>query len=583
MPSYTAVALALLTIYLSTFIYKFGRNYLQARKSGLPYLCVPWDQNHFIWMVASVPSRPYLKKHLPAWIWDRLALTIYSFEHTEKLKPYERYASPQGNGLSYVMVTTGLYEVSTRDPELAHEILRRPRDFVQHDLTKLFMQRFGNNVLSSDGDVWARQRKVVASTITERISRTVFNESILQAEGLLSEVVGNAGKSETTKLFDMMKKITINVLSGAGMGESVEWKDDKNSSPEPGFKMTYIQAVNVVIDAVTGPIILPQWFLDNYPTFLPGSKYLRTAGYAFEEFPIHTKALLEREKEKNSLEGKTRSNIMSQLLQASESETKSGERVLSDEEMIGNLFIFTAAGFDTTANTLSYALVLLARYPRWQEWIAQEIDTIVPEEMNAAEMEYTSIFPKATRTLAVMFETLRIFPPVIHMAKQTKTEQTITTSRGTFWFPADTTIYVNNIGLGLDPSVWRNLNLNADEISSEIDETVFRPSRWINEDGTLFQPPKGTFSPWSSGPRTCPGMKMAQVEFTSIFLILFRRHRIEAVALKKADETIESKIEVEERLEKSMEDSIAILTLQLQNVYNQKEGEGIMLAVVRRK
>ena len=578
MPSFATIALALLGIYLSSFIYKFGRNYLQARKSGLPYFCVPWDQNHFLWMIVSVPSRPFLKKHLPAWIWDRLALTIYSFEHTEKLKPYEKYAAPQGNELTYVMVTTGLYEVSTRDPELAYEILRRPRDFMQHDLTKLFMAKFGNNVLSSDGDVWARQRKVVASTITERISRTVFNESILQAEGLLGEVIGDSEKSETTKLFDMMKKITINVLSGAGMGESIDWKDEKNSSPEPGFKMTYIQGVNVVIEAVTGPIIIPQWILNNWPTFLPGAKYLRKAGCAFEEFPIHTKALLEKEKQKNSLEGKTRSNIMSQLLQASNSETKNGERMLSDEEMVGNLFIFTAAGFDTTANTLSYALVLLARYPKWQEWLADEIDSIIPEEMNAAEMDYTSIFPKATRTLAVMLETLRLFAPAIHMSKQTQTEQTITTSRGTFWFPAKATVYVNNIGLGLDPNAWRNLNLKAGETSSEIDETIFRPSRWINEDGTLFQPPKGTFSPWSSGPRTCPGMKMSQVEFTSIFLMLFRRHRIEAVASKG-----ESRNDVEARLERSMEDSIAILTLQMQNVYNQKEGEGIKIAVVKRK
>ena len=578
MPSFATIALALLGIYLSSFIYKFGRNYLQARKSGLPYFCVPWDQNHFLWMIVSVPSRPFLKKHLPAWIWDRLALTIYSFEHTEKLKPYEKYAAPQGNELTYVMVTTGLYEVSTRDPELAYEILRRPRDFMQHDLTKLFMAKFGNNVLSSDGDVWARQRKVVASTITERISRTVFNESILQAEGLLGEVIGDSEKSETTKLFDMMKKITINVLSGAGMGESIDWKDEKNSSPEPGFKMTYIQGVNVVIEAVTGPIIIPQWILNNWPTFLPGAKYLRKAGCAFEEFPIHTKALLEKEKQKNSLEGKTRSNIMSQLLQASNSETKNGERMLSDEEMVGNLFIFTAAGFDTTANTLSYALVLLARYPKWQEWLADEIDSIIPEEMNAAEMDYTSIFSKATRTLAVMLETLRLFAPAIHMSKQTQTEQTITTSRGTFWFPAKATVYVNNIGLGLDPNAWRNLNLKAGETSSEIDETIFRPSRWINEDGTLFQPPKGTFSPWSSGPRTCPGMKMSQVEFTSIFLMLFRRHRIEAVASKN-----ESRNDVEARLERSMEDSIAILTLQMQNVYNQKEGEGIKIAVVKRK
>ncbi|KAI5365151.1 Putative cytochrome P450 [Septoria linicola] len=600
MPSYTAFALVVVSLYLSTFAYNFIRNFLNARKSGLPYFCVPWDQNHFLWMILSVPLRPHLKKALPAYIWDRLALTVYSFEHTEKLKPYEKYAAPQGNDSTYVMVTSGLYEISTRDPELAFEILKRPRDFVQHSLTTLFMSKFGNNLLSSDGDTWARQRRVVAGTITERISKTVFNESIRQTEGMLAEMLRDGEtqchRAETGKLFDAMKKITINVLSGAGMGESIDWNNnEKNSKAEPGFRMTYIQAVNVVIDAVAGPIILPHWFLDNYPSFLPGHDFLRNVGYAMKEFPIHTNTLLQREKVRNEQGGaNTRNNIMSQLLYASESQTKSGERMLSHDEMIGNLFIFTAAGFDTTANTLAYALVLLCRYPEWQDWVCEEVDALLPAGGEERELEYTEIFPKMKRILAVMLETLRLFAPVIHMAKQTKTEQTIETTRGTVWFPKNATVYVNNIGLGLDKSVWRDLNRTraaTKERDSETaahddtgpDETFFRPSRWLNSDGTLFQPPRGTFSPWSLGSRVCPGQKMAQVEFSSIFLTLFRRCRIQAVAKRKPGGELENEREVETRLDNSMEDSIAILTLQMRNVYNQKEGEGIQVRLVRRE
>lgn len=33
------------------------------------------------------------------------------------------------------------------------EVLRRPRDFVQHHLTSMFMSRFGANLLTADGDV----------------------------------------------------------------------------------------------------------------------------------------------------------------------------------------------------------------------------------------------------------------------------------------------------------------------------------------------------------------------------------------------------------------------------------------------
>ncbi|PIA91796.1 hypothetical protein CB0940_09194 [Cercospora beticola] len=605
MPSYTAVAAILVGLYFSKYLYNFIRNTIYARKSGLPYFFVPWDQNSFFWMVASVPLQPYLSKLLPSWIWKRLALTIYSFEFQEKLEPYERFAKPQGNELSYVMVTPGLYEISTRDPEVAYEVLRRPRDFVQHHLTSMFMSRFGGNLLTADGDDWHRQRRVVAGTITERISKAVWQESVVQTESMIEEVFGGTGestvgkKAETKRMFDYMKKITINVLSGVGMGESIDWKNDKNAKPEPGHRMTYIQAVNAIINAVAGPIILPSWFLDNYPSFLPGHKFLRDVGQAVKEFPSYNKSLLEREKAQNAEAGQSRNNIMSQLLKASESETKNGARVLTEEEMSGNLFVFTAAGFDTTANTLSYALVLLCCHPEWQDWMFEELDSILPSADSTEELDYTSIFPKATRTLAIMFETLRIFSPLVHMAKQTVTEQTITTSRGTFWFPPNATVYVNNIGLHLAPDVWRNLNVHEEwnEHEDRRDEEHFRPSRWLNTNiaplsdsnsqPTFFQPPKGTFSPWSLGPRVCPGQKMAQVEFVSIFVTLFRRYRVEAVPEKKSDSgEWESKEEVRVRLERKMKDSESILTLQMRGIYGVKDEngkEGLALRLVRRR
>jgi len=66
---------------------------------------------------------------------------------------------------------------------------------------------------------------------------------------------------------------------------------------------------------------------------------------------------------------------------------------------------------------------------------------------------------------------------------------------------------------------------------------------------------------------------MAQVEFTAIFLTLFRRHRIEAVP-SKIDGREEAAEEVGARLDALMGDSISILTLQMQGIYDAGEGDG---------
>lgn len=588
MPSILAIVASLLTIYFTSLIYRFIVNLSKAKKSGFPYIIIPWNQNSFIWMIVSVPLRPWLNKTMPNWIRDRLSLTIYGVEFHEQLRPFDQYAAPQGNDKSYSLVTPGMFEVTTRDPELTTEILRRTNDFLPLELTELFMGKFGPNVLTSHGESWARQRKVVASVINERISRTVFNESIGQTSGLLDELLGEGSAGESNRVFDMMKKITINVLSGAGMGTSVDWKDDANERPSPGYKMTYIEAVKSVINNVGGPIILPQWFLSNYPTFLPGHQTLKSLSYAMVEFPQHTRNLLDQERQRTvAALGETRSNIMSQLLHASDQgEDNKGGKALSEDEMMGNLFIFTAAGFDTTANTLSFALVLLSRYPKWQDWLFEEIDSIMPVD-SSADLDYTAIYPKAIRVQACMHEVLRLFPPVIHLSKMTTKPQQVKTSRGTFSFPARTTVYINTVGLHLNAGVWRNLNLAKDEQKSDKDEFDFRPTRWIDpsSDGTqLFKPPKGIFVPWSAGPRVCPGQKMALVEFTAIFLKLFSKHRIEAVPLKTAA-GVETRAQMERRLDERMKDSISILTLQMNDVYDVKDGKdkGLKLRLSKRR
>lgn len=136
MPSILAIIATAAGAYFLTFIYKLIRNFYYAKKSGFPAIIIPWDQNHFVWMVACVPLRPWFKRNLPTWIWNRLTLCIYGWEFHELLRPFDEYV---GGEKSYVQVGCGKFEFWTRDPEFVSQILGRPRDFVQLDLANLFV------------------------------------------------------------------------------------------------------------------------------------------------------------------------------------------------------------------------------------------------------------------------------------------------------------------------------------------------------------------------------------------------------------------------------------------------------------
>lgn len=81
--------------------------------------------------------------------------------------------------------------------------------------------------------------------------------------------------------------------------------------------------------------------------------------------------------------------------------------------------------------------------------------------------------------------------------------------------PPQTTVTLNFAALHTNPTNWSP------------DPLQFRPSRWVipdekEESGTrFFEPAIGSYMPWNSGPRVCPGRKFSQVEFVRVVYGLF--------------------------------------------------------------
>jgi cytochrome P450 len=147
------------------------------------------------------------------------------------------------------------------------------------------------------------------------------------------------------------------------------------------------------------------------------------------------------------------------------------------------------------------------------------------------------------------FETLRLFTPVLHTTRQIWEDQQITDSEGaTHYLTAPMMVYVSAQSMHVDRDNWGS------------DALAFNPARWLDGSGSLIVPAKGTFLPWSGGPRVCPGMKFSQVEFVAVFATMFRSARCEALRLEG-----ETEERARARLEAIMADSVSKLTLQVRD------------------
>ncbi len=74
-------------------------------------------------------------------------------------------------------------------------------------------------------------------------------------------------------------------------------------------------------------------------------------------------------------------DLFNQLIENSGADKQAGEKGdggLTDEELVGNIFIFALAGHETSAHTLVFVFAMLALYPEKQEWLREEIVEVMP-------------------------------------------------------------------------------------------------------------------------------------------------------------------------------------------------------------
>ena len=212
----------------------------------------------------------------------------------------------------------------------------------------------------------------------------------------------------TCDIVNGVRTITINVIGFASYGSRRTWTSAMtDSEPPQGFNLSLMDTISVIVDNLMVSLVTLSRLLQL--SIMPRS--VRRIGLAVQEFPLHAKSIIARERECSQSVNTGINTLMGSLVRAADTDPPSGSEKssqsaihLSEDDIMGNLFIFTIGGFDTTANTLAYAIMVLALEPLWQDWVVVEIDEVKRHHPNRS---YSESFPLLTRCLALMAD-LRI-------------------------------------------------------------------------------------------------------------------------------------------------------------------------------
>ncbi|KAI0349208.1 cytochrome P450 [Trametes cingulata] len=362
---------------------------------------------------------------------------------------------------------------------------------------------FGPNLVASEGEEWKRQRRLVAPAFSEKNNRLVWDETVRILYDLFDNVWGKQNTVVVDNITDLTVPITLLVIGVAGFGRRITWNED--AVAPAGHKMTFKDALNIVSRNLFLQILFPRWLLRW------GTPTMRRFHTAYHELGQYMQEMIDARRAAEVKE--ERHDLFSSLLDANEGLAESGEK-LTDRGLMGNVFIFMVAGTRpfrtlTSAHTLAYAFILLALYQDEQEKLYQAIKATLPDGRTPTYEEFSSF----SYSMAVFNETLRLFPPVITIPKQSAEDTSFTTTNAagekrTIPVPKGTFVTVHTPGLHNNPKYWD-------------DPEAFKPARFLGNY------PRDAFLPFSGGPRGCIGRGFSETESIAVLTLIISRYRVE--------------------------------------------------------
>ncbi len=183
-------------------------------------------------------------------------------------------------------------------------------------------------------------------------------------------------------------------------------------------------------------------------------------------------------------------------------------QALSDDELVGQTYTLFAAGHETSANALAWALFLLQQHPAILADLHAELDSALGGA--APSLEQLNRLPLLD---GVVKEVLRLMPPASLLLRVS----TAPVRLGGYELPADTAIFLSPLITHRDPAVFP-------------DPLAFRPARWTGADPSLY-----AYLPFGAGPRMCIGTTFALMEIKLTLALIVQRFRLELPASATVD------------------------------------------------
>ncbi|KIJ53673.1 hypothetical protein M422DRAFT_154354, partial [Sphaerobolus stellatus SS14] len=365
---------------------------------------------------------------------------------------------------------------------------------------------FGPNTVSTEGPEWKRHRRITAPTFSERNNKFVWDETLRVLDDMFDAWGRNTPEIFADDVVEITKPLALLVISAASMITFNSCLQNSNfqKCSAAGHSQRYTPIF--IVDIPTQNMaIAPITHETNVICTSNLVEDVCECGVCETEMLAYMREMIAERREYPELN--SQADLFGILLE--NVDNKEAEDPLTDDEMIGDVFIYLVAGHETTAHTLCFAFALLALEQEEQERLYRNVISILPkDEIPRNHKDYTYM-----ASLSAMYETLRMFPVVQAFMRIAAEDSTLPTVGPdgrivTLPVPKGCWIALNLSGLHYNERHWE-------------DPHVYRTSRFLGPDN------KDAFMGFATGARACLGRKLAETETVTIISTVISKYKVD--------------------------------------------------------
>ena len=412
----------------------------------------------------------------PSSFWKIIKLLIK--RQVDPIGFYESMFKEYGN---LVYIKTGKHNfLLLNDAEAIEQVLQTEAKLYKKSTAyERFRLIFGNGLLTSEGEIWKKQRRMMAGAFTVKNIEKLYPLINQETEKMISRWKDG----DELDLAEEMNGLTLQIISRTMLGEL---KDE-----EKKLLRTSVQEMLKYLQ--TSRHLWLQLFLLLFPikdriafSIKLESKLPLKSTRTFFKSIDSINHLVHRLIETRRLQG-LNENLLDLLIRMTDFDDGSG---MTNQQLRDEVVNVLIAGHETTSNALSWAFHQLLKYPEVMQKVKDEVrSTIQGDSPTYQEIE------KLIYTKAVFQESMRLYPPFWRISRQAQENTKI----GGFDVPAGTDVIAAIYTVQRSPKYWDK-------------PLEFTPERFLTENNHH----KFSYIPFGAGPRVCIGIHLAMTEALAI-------------------------------------------------------------------